>query len=76
MKVQFLQDFQGVETGNVFYSKGQVVNLPDGVGAKLVEEKRVLLVEDTRGAKPARQFIEDVQDEQAEPVFKRKGRKG
>lgn len=43
-KVKFLQDFQGVETREVFYQKGQVVNIPDDLIDRLVNDKRVELL--------------------------------
>ncbi len=44
MRVKFLQDFQGVETGEVFYLRGQVVNLPDTQAERLLRDERVALV--------------------------------
>lgn len=39
-KVKFLQDFQGVETKNVFYLKDQVVELDDETSSRVVKDGR------------------------------------
>lgn len=44
MRVKFLQDFQGVETGEVFYLRGQVINLPDTQAERLLRDERVALM--------------------------------
>lgn len=38
--IRFLQDFQGVETNGVFYERGQVADVPDGVASRCVADKR------------------------------------
>jgi hypothetical protein len=43
-KVKFLQDFQGKETGEIFYKLGQVADLPDHMTAILVADRRAELV--------------------------------
>ena len=40
MKVKFLQDFQGSETREVFYRKGQEADLPDSIAQRLVTDRR------------------------------------
>lgn len=45
MKIIFLQDFQGVETGGVFYTRGQVVDLSIDVALRLVNDKRAAPME-------------------------------
>ena len=44
MKIKFLQDFQGVETGGVFYKLGQVVVLADSVASRMIADKRAILI--------------------------------
>jgi hypothetical protein len=44
MRVKFIQDFQGVETGEVFYHNGQEVDLPDNQADRLLRDKRVGLL--------------------------------
>jgi hypothetical protein len=46
-KVKFLQDFQGRETGEVFYKLGQEATLPDHMTAVLIADRRAELVKDT-----------------------------
>lgn len=43
-QVEFLQDFQGKETREVFYKKGQVVDLPENMLDILLREKRVKII--------------------------------
>jgi hypothetical protein len=45
-KVKFLQDFQGRETGEVFYKLGQEATLPDHMTAVLVADRRAELVKE------------------------------
>jgi hypothetical protein len=45
-KVKFLQDFQGKETGEIFYKQGQVADLPDHMTAILVADRRAELVKE------------------------------
>jgi hypothetical protein len=45
-KVKFLQDFQGKETGEIFYKLGQVADLPDHMTAILVADRRAELVKE------------------------------
>jgi hypothetical protein len=52
MKILFLQDFQGVETGGKFYERGQVVVLDDSVAARLVADKRAEALEEKQPTKP------------------------
>jgi hypothetical protein len=75
----FLQDFQGVETGGVFYKLGQVVTLGDGIAQRLIADKRAKLVV-TEQPEPAMAVM--AEDEVTEPETimtevhpKRRGRK-
>jgi hypothetical protein len=43
-KVRFLQDFRGKETREVFYLKGQEVELDGGMAERLLADRRVELV--------------------------------
>ena len=43
-KVKFLQDFQGVETRNVFYEKDVEIVLEDGIADRVVEDGRAVYV--------------------------------
>jgi hypothetical protein len=45
-KVKFLQDFQGRETGEVFYKLGQEATLPDHMTAVLIADRRAELVKE------------------------------
>jgi hypothetical protein len=45
-KVKFLQDFQGRETGEVFYKLGQEATLPDHMTAVLIADHRAELVKE------------------------------
>ncbi len=47
--VRFLQDFQGVETGGVFYRSGQTVEVSTGVASRCVADKRAELVKQDNG---------------------------
>jgi hypothetical protein len=44
MRVKFFQAFQGVETGEVFYEAGQVVELPDNQAERLLKDGRCGIV--------------------------------
>lgn len=46
MKILFIQDFQGVETGGRFYQRGQIVDLEYSVAARLVADKRAEVIEE------------------------------
>jgi hypothetical protein len=46
-KVKFLQDFQGRETGEVFYKLGQEATLPGHMTTVLVADRRAELVKET-----------------------------
>jgi hypothetical protein len=75
MEIKFLQDFQGVETGGVFYRLGQVVILENSVAARLVNDKRAELIEVIPPV-PVEPVVEE--PEVSEPVFvpyKKRGRK-
>jgi len=53
-KVKFLQDFQGVETNNVFYLRGQVVDVSEGVASRCVADGRAEnTTEDLTAPEPA-----------------------
>lgn len=78
MKIKFLQDFQGVETGGKFYERGQIVLLDDSVAARLVADKRAeLIVEDYKetvsiyGAQPE----PELRNDEAIYTSKKRGRK-
>lgn len=43
-KVQFLQDFQGKETREIFYKQGQIVDFDDGMAERLIADGRAALV--------------------------------
>jgi hypothetical protein len=58
-KVRFLQDFQGRETNEVFYKKGQEVELPDSQTQILLADRRVELV-DFPQPQTAKEFLEPV----------------
>jgi hypothetical protein len=57
-KVKFLQDFQGKETGEIFYKQGQVADLPDHMTAILVADRRAELVQGP--PKTFEEFVEPV----------------
>ena len=59
MKIIFLVDFQGVETGGVFYTCGQVVDLSIDVALRLVNDKRAAPMEVPVYEQPAKQVVAD-----------------
>jgi len=76
MKILFLQDFQGVETGNVFYQRGQIVQLDDGVAARLVADKRAELIEEKHyGGQAEPELRHDDEIYPAPVEHKKRGRK-
>ena len=69
-KVKFLQDFQGRETNEAFYSKDQVVELEGGIAERLIEDGRAVATsEDVATPKP---FVEvdEMQHPDLEPEVK------
>jgi hypothetical protein len=81
MKIQFLHDFQGVETNNKFYKYGQVVTLDDSVASRLVADKRAVSVEEKQPDKPIAEdeviMPEDILTEThaVQPTAKKRGRR-
>lgn len=71
MKVRFLQDFQGVETGNVFYQKDGEYELPDRVAERLVKDGRAEYVPG-RGVESHNVEPQFEQPEPEKPVMRRK----
>lgn len=68
MQIKFLQDFQGKETGEVFYKKDQVAELSDFMADRLVKELRaVYIAHGTTNAENAPQF-EEVPPAEIPPV--------
>lgn len=59
MKIKFLHDFRGRETGEQYYTAGQVVEIDDQTAARLIADKRA----------------EEVKDEQPEQTPKKGRRK-
>lgn len=51
MRVEFLQDFQGVETREQFFYRKQVVDLPDAMASLLIKEGRAKAVAEKPAAK-------------------------
>lgn len=45
MKIQFLTDFRGRETGERFFQAGQVVELDDDTAAGLIANRRAVSAE-------------------------------
>ena len=45
MYIKFLQDFQGTETNNIFYLRGQVVDVPEGVASRCILDERAVRAE-------------------------------
>jgi hypothetical protein len=81
-KVKFIQDFQGVETGGVFYTKGQVVSFDFSVAARLIADKRAELIEEKHyggQAEPELRHDEEIYPAPVEQVEviqpKKRGRK-
>lgn len=80
MKIKFLQDFQGVETGGVFYKLGQIVDLDYGVASRLVADKRAVLVEEKHyGGQAVEELRRDDEIypivELPQPTIKKRGKK-
>lgn len=71
----FLQDFQGVETGGVFYKLGQVVTLSNGIAQRLIDDKRARLVAEPVVAVMAEDEIIEPETIMTEVHPKRRGRK-
>ena len=47
-KVKFLQDFRGVETGEVYYKKGDIGEVEDEWLERLVQDKRAVIVDEPK----------------------------
>jgi hypothetical protein len=76
MKILFLQDFQGVETGNIFYQRGQIVVLDNGVATRLIADKRAELIEEKHyGGRPEPELRHDDEIYPAPVEPKKRGRK-
>lgn len=43
-KVKFLRDFRGVETGEVYYKKGETGEIEDKWLERLIQDKRAVIV--------------------------------
>ena len=65
MKVRFLQDFQGRETQERFYVKGQIVEFDPEQAAVLIRDNRAELV-----VEPYKAFVEPVRVEDEQPKKK------
>lgn len=48
MKVIFITDFQGVETNEMFFRRGDVAELDDDTAARLITDKRAEAVPDAQ----------------------------
>lgn len=60
MRIKFLQDFQGRETKNIFYVKGQEVELDVEISDLLVRENRAVeVVEPIEVRQPVIEVVED-----------------
>ncbi len=60
MRIKFLQDFQGRETKNIFYVKGQEVELDVEISDLLVRENRAVeVVEHIEVRQPVIEVVED-----------------
>ena len=59
MKIIFLQDFQGVETGGVFYKRDQIVDLDINIALRLIADKRATPMEVPVYEQPAKQVVAD-----------------
>lgn len=60
MRIKFLQDFQGRETKNIFYVKGQEVELDVETADLLVRENRAVeVVEPIEVRQPVIEVVED-----------------
>lgn len=60
MKLKFLQDFQGRETHNIFYVKGQEVELDVETASVLVRDNRAVeVVEHIEVRQPVIEVVED-----------------
>lgn len=54
-KIKMLIDFRGRETNEQYYKAGEVVEVSDGIAARLIETKRAELAEiETPPAQPAK----------------------
>lgn len=61
MLVEFLQDFQGRETKEVFYKQGQQVDLPENMASVLQRDGRVRIVAGTPSDSSPAQMSEGVE---------------
>lgn len=61
MLVEFLQDFQGRETKEVFYKRGQQVDLPENMASVLQRDGRVRIVAGTPSDSSPAQMSEGVE---------------
>ena len=60
MQVKFLQDFQGRETHNIFYIKGQEVELDVETASVLIRDNRAVeVVEPIEVRQPVIEVVED-----------------
>lgn len=60
MKLKFLQDFQGRETKEIFYVKGQEVDFDAEIAAVLVRDNRAVeIVEPIEVRQPVIEVVED-----------------
>ncbi len=60
MKLKFLQDFQGRETKEIFYVKGQEVDFDSETAAVLVRDNRAVeVVEHIEVRQPVSEVVED-----------------
>lgn len=53
MKIQFVSDFRGRETGEQFYRKGEQADLPTDAAEKLVADGRAVMTEPAADEQPA-----------------------
>jgi hypothetical protein len=75
-KVRFLQDFQGRETLNAFYSKGAEVDLPEHIAERMVQDGRAEYVQVEKVENVGSIYDVEPQFEQpAPPEPKKRGRK-
>ncbi len=60
MRIKFLQDFQGRETKEIFYVKGQEVDFDAETAAVLVRDNRAVeVVEHIEVRQPVTEVVED-----------------
>jgi hypothetical protein len=69
-KVKFLQDFQGKETGEVFYKAGQVADLSDYGATLVVKDGRAEFVQEAPASHYGGQIEPELKPRNDEEIYK------